>query len=129
MDFPTTINKIKELHQSFTEQGIVTKVFVEDVGYQKSLIQQLKSSGLDVSPITIHGDKKSRLTQTTSWIKIEKIFFCDFGSDILISQLIGFGIEKHDDVADAFSLLVLKIIDTETDTDASRFLKGIKDWK
>ncbi|MCX6782804.1 MAG: hypothetical protein NTZ20_02285 [Candidatus Levybacteria bacterium] len=31
----------------------------------------------------------------------------------LILQLTGFGVEKHDDLADAFSLLILKIIEND----------------
>ena len=33
------------------------------------------------------------------------------GCEELIEQLIGFGKEKHDDLADAFTILVLRIIE------------------
>jgi len=36
--------------------------------------------------------------------------FPEKGCEELIDQLIGFGKEKHDDLADAFAMLVIKII-------------------
>jgi hypothetical protein len=33
------------------------------------------------------------------------------GAEDLINQLVNFGIERHDDLADAFSLLVLKALE------------------
>lgn len=54
-------------------------------------------------------DKRERLNLTTHLIKSGKILFPKKGCEQLITQLIGFGYEKHDDLADAFAILILKI--------------------
>jgi phage terminase large subunit-like protein len=44
-------------------------------------------------------------------IKSGRILFPLSGAEELISQIIHFGIEKHDDLADAFSNMVLGVIE------------------
>lgn len=111
MDFPKTISVIKEKYQNLVDRGITTKVFVEEVGYQTSLTQQLKVEGINAVGVSIAGhDKRERLAQTTSWMQSGKILFPKKGCELLNNQLIYFGVEKHDDLADAFSQLVLEIM-------------------
>ena len=113
MDFPKTISAVKDKHQNLTDQGLVTKVFVEEVGYQGAITQQLLVEGIKATGITVSGqDKRARLAQTTGWIQSGKILFPKKGCEFLINQLIYFGVEKHDDLADAFSLLVLELMKT-----------------
>jgi phage terminase large subunit-like protein len=50
------------------------------------------------------------LALTTAAIKEGLIKFPKKGAEELIAQLIGFGVEKHDDLADAFSLAVNQFI-------------------
>lgn len=111
MDFPKTIEAVKKLHNSQREENLVTKILVEEVGYQSSLSQQLEKEGITVVGVKVAGqDKRARLSQTTSWIKNEKILFPKNGAEILINQLIGFGVERYDDLADAFSMLILELM-------------------
>lgn len=111
MDFPKTISAIKDKYQKLADQGLVTKVFVEEVGYQGAITQQLLVEGIKATGITVSGqDKRARLAQTTGWIQSGKILFPKKGCEFLINQLIYFGVEKHDDLADAFSLLVLELM-------------------
>jgi hypothetical protein len=64
--------------------------------------------------VLVHGqDKQARLTLITHLVQQGKVLFPRHGTEELISQLTGFGIEKHDDLADAFSLLLLKIMDND----------------
>lgn len=58
-------------------------------------------------------DKRSRLAMVTHLIKHGKIRFPKKGAEELLMQLTGFGIEKHDDLADAFSLLIIKILEDD----------------
>ena len=44
-------------------------------------------------------------------IKSGKVKFPRQGAEQLINQIVHFGVEKHDDLADAFSSLVLSIIE------------------
>ena len=107
MDFPSTVQRAKMLFQTLR-----TRLFIEDVGYQRSVVQQLRTEGVNAEEVPIHGqDKESRLRLTTSLIQSGRILFPRDACKELITQLLGFGTEKHDDLPDAFSILVLKAIE------------------
>jgi len=113
MDFPTTVDTAISLSKSLGG-GYFTQLFIEDVAYQGSLVQQLMREGIPAEGVTIGGqDKKARLTLITTFIKQGIIMFPKHGAEELIEQLTGFGIEKHDDLADALSLLILKIMEID----------------
>lgn len=81
-------------------------LFVESVAYQEALPQMLEVNGVEAEAIKPKGDKRTRLSLTSTSIKSGIIKFPRHGCEDLIQQLIGFGVEKHDDLADAFSLLI-----------------------
>lgn len=88
------------------------KVYIEDVGYQKALVQYFESQKYDVEGVpTGRNDKAARLRLTTPLLKDARVLFPEDGCEELIDQLLGFGKERHDDLADAFSILVLKIVE------------------
>jgi predicted phage terminase large subunit-like protein len=109
LTFPEQIRHVKTFVSSLKFNGS-PKIFVEKVGYQEALIQQLKSGGLWVEGITPHGDKHERIMMTSMAIQNGQILFPKKGCEELISQLIGFGSEKHDDLADAFSMVANQFI-------------------
>ncbi|MFZ2193551.1 MAG: phage terminase large subunit [Candidatus Moraniibacteriota bacterium] len=111
MDFPKTLEKIQELNYFLSGIGS-SKIYIEDVSYQRVVIQQLKTMGVFTEGSSPHGvDKRSRLASVSSLIFSGKILFPSQGAEDLIQQLIGFGKEKHDDLADAFSILALQIVE------------------
>lgn len=113
MDFPTTLARAKELSKSLGNDTY-TKLYIEEVGYQKALIDQLVAQNVPAEPFKTMGqDKRARLTLVTHLIQQGKVLFPRHGAEELIMQLTGFGIEKHDDLADAFSILLLKIIEED----------------
>lgn len=75
---------------------------VEDVAYQKAALQQLIERGCKVKGFTPKGDKTSRLKLISHYIQRGQIFFPDKGAEKLIQQLVNFGLERHDDLVDAF---------------------------
>lgn len=88
------------------------KVYIEDVGYQKALIQYFESQKYDVEGVPVgRSDKAARLRLTTPLLKDARVLFPEEGCEELIDQLTGFGKERHDDLADAFSMLVLKAVE------------------
>lgn len=92
-------------------QGEMTWILVEDVGYQQAVVQELIRAGYPAKAVKVHGsDKRSRLALTSHLVQNGTVLFPKKGAELLITQMIGFGAEKHDDLADAFSLLVNKII-------------------
>lgn len=109
LDFPQTIERVKSLSEVL---GRESKMFIEEVGYQKALIQQLASQKVNCEGVGVGGqDKRCRLTLVSHLVQQGVVLFPRHGAEELISQLIGFGVEKHDDLADAFSLLLHKILE------------------
>ncbi len=112
--FPETVEMCKTLNKSYEEKRGVPPTFViEDVAYQKALPQQLISEGIDNIETTRPGnqDKRTRLVLTANMIKTGIIKFPRIGCEELINQIVNFGVEKHDDLADAFSILVLSVVE------------------
>ena len=114
MTFPETVDTCKILDESYGEKGGHRPTFViEDVAYQKSLPQQLENEGLWDVRTTRPGnqDKRSRLVLTANLIRSGKVLFPREGAEQLIQQIVHFGVEKHDDLADAFANLVLSVVE------------------
>lgn len=112
LTFPQTIERIKRLKEMFTNDSKCVYTFIENVGYQEAVIQQLKRDGCSAEGVQLHGqDKRARITLTTHMIPNGKILFPEKGAEELIQQLVGFGVERHDDLADAYSILILKMIE------------------
>jgi phage terminase large subunit-like protein len=112
MSFPETIETCKILNETYDSD--YPTFIVEDVAYQKALPQQLRNEGMNNVETTRPGncDKRSRLLMTSHLVKTGKILFPKEGCEELISQIVNFGIEKHDDLADAFSNVILHIIES-----------------
>ncbi len=108
MTFPETVDTCKVLEKSYERDGLPPTFIIEDVAYQKALPQQLKSEGLWHVMTTRPGyqDKRSRLVLTANLIKSGQVLFPRKGAEQLIQQIVHFGVEKHDDLVDAFSNLV-----------------------
>lgn len=102
--FPQTIEYIKRLWGSL---GSTTNLFIEDFAYQSSVIQQLKEDGIYAKPTKIIGaDKRTRLNLISNMVRNGQVVFPQAGCEDLINQLLGFGVEKHDDLVDAFVYLI-----------------------
>lgn len=111
LSFLDTIKELKSLNDQFLFQfGRRSIIYVEKIGYQTALHQQLKNQGLFSDAVSIGNlDKRSRLIIASPYISSGKILFPRRGAEELINQIVNFGIEKHDDITDAFTLMILKI--------------------
>lgn len=78
---------------------------------QRSLVQSLQNECFPVEGILSVGDKRARLAVTTYLIQSGKILFPRKGAERIIEQITGFGREKHDDLCDAFTLLIRRIME------------------
>ena len=111
MGFPETVETAANVAKTYG-----SKLYIEEVGYQTAIIQHLTN----VRNVPAEGvkplgqDKRSRLALITHLIQQGKVLFPKKGAEGLILQLTGFGIEKHDDLADAFSLLLIKIMELDS---------------
>ncbi len=109
INFPTTKEMIEKLSNTVNPKH-KTVILVEQVGYQEALIQALKTEGYPVEGINPHGrDKRARLSVASSYVKNGNVFFPKNRSNELVDQLTNFGVEKNDDLADAFTMMVNEI--------------------
>ena len=110
ISFPDTVELAMQLSKALGDDTY-TKLFIEEVGYQQALVEHLAAKNIPAEGVKIAGqDKQARLTLITHLIQQGKVLFPRKGTGDLIMQLTGFGVEKHDDLADAFSFLLLKIM-------------------
>lgn len=127
LNFPQSLDEIQKLSVE-VGNGMLAMIYVEAVGIQASLAQMLVRKGCSAEEVKLSGgDKRTRLSLTTPFIKSGKILFSERGLEELINQLVGFGSERHDDLVDAFSLLIIKImqLDQEQSGTQTIYIGGI----
>ena len=110
MDFSETAETLAEYHRKQTSSYKHNKheVIVETVGYQAAMEQYLrKNAHMDIIGIKPHGSKRERLALITDLIKTWRIRFPKTEAWVmLVEQLVGFWKERHDDLVDAFTIMV-----------------------
>lgn len=90
--------------------GILTQFWVEDVAYQAMQIEAMGKAGLPVEGVKVSVDKRARLMTIASYVQNGTVLFAKQGCEDLILQLTGFGVEAHDDLSDAFIILIQKLM-------------------
>lgn len=122
MGFPQTVETAADIATT-----LQSKLYIEEVGYQTAIIEHLSNvMNIPAEGVKVAGqDKQSRLTLITHLIQQGKVLFPKHGAEDLIMQLTGFGIEKHDDLADAFSLLMLKIMEIDNAPQSGGMIIGM----
>lgn len=99
---------------SSIDKNTVTKIYVENVSAQATLVEMLQYTNIPAEGVGIGGkDKKTRLSAITPWIKNGQILFPITGAEELINQILYFGTERYDDTVDALTLAVNKLIKDE----------------
>jgi predicted phage terminase large subunit-like protein len=83
--------------------------FVEAVQYQMAAVEEMDRRGFAVTPMHPIKDKRARLRVAARYIKNGTVKFPRKGCEQLLSQLLGFGSEKHDDLVDALVWLILGV--------------------
>ena len=126
MPHPKTVETAKNLSDNLNIDS-KAKIIVEDVGYQKALVHDLERLNYPVEGMRVYGNKRDRLRSVSHLIHNGTILFPKQGVDLLINQIIGLGIEKHDDLADAFTLLINSIIEKSKESKHEFFIKPIYD--
>lgn len=110
LTFPQTIQQIEDLYCVNKKVHSYIDVLIEEVGYQKAVIDQLWDKDYRVEGVKVSSDKRSRLMTISSLIQNGKIVFPEHGCEELLRQLVNFGSERHDDLADAFTLVAHRAI-------------------
>ncbi len=81
--------------------------YVESAGYQLVALNDMERKGLAVQAMKPEGDKVARRKVAAKYIKSGLVRFPRQGCEDLISELINFGVEAHDDLNDACVYLIL----------------------
>lgn len=110
IDFPSALEKAKGLSSGLAHDGRKAQLYIEDNQYQKAFPQMMIKEGYPAEGIQSQGDKRSRLTMVNPTVKARQVFFPKTGAEQLVLQLIGFGIDRYDDLADAFAIVVGEIV-------------------
>lgn len=101
-----TVMQLKALMSSLKIYS-TPEFFVEQVGYQQAAIEEAQRNMIPVIPIRPGADKRSRLRSAAIFIQNGTVLFPKTGCEDLIAQLLGFGVEDHDDLVDALVYLIL----------------------
>jgi len=106
-----TLETIRQMYETYmVNKNYTPMFFVEDVGYQKSVIQELDRFRVPAEGISVFTDKRARLCSISHLIQTGTVVFPKHGCELLTNQLVHFGVEKHDDLVDAFTIALNKII-------------------
>lgn len=110
-----TIEEIKRMALNL-DSGIGTHIIIEDVGYQRSVAETLEEEGFyNTVRFEVRSmDKAARLQMTTHKLSNKQIHFPENTDNVLVNQLLRFGYEKHDDLADSFSMIAIKAFEIGT---------------
>jgi len=107
LGFEQTIRKAVDINDVMPHGN---KFYPEKVGYQESAHEIMRKNGLIVVPMPAVSDKRSRITAACFYVKSGRVLFPKTGAENVIDNLVCFGIEEHDDLADAFAYLVLGMV-------------------
>lgn len=108
LNFKETIEAAKGLAKHLDSNPLF---FVEKVAYQQAAIEELEREHLAVVPVKPGTDKRARLRTVARYIQDGTVVFPKRGAEDLIDQLVGFGVEAHDDLVDAFVYAVTGLIE------------------
>lgn len=107
LSFHETIEQMKSTSLAMQSRYAAPLFLIEDVAYQKAAIQEALRHGIPAEAIKVGTDKRARLRAAATFVQNGTVLFPRKGAEDLIAQLTGFGVEDHDDLADAFVHLVL----------------------
>jgi predicted phage terminase large subunit-like protein len=86
-------------------QEYLPRALIEQVAYQTAALEQLKNRNIEAVGVKIHGDKRARLQLASPLFELGMVYFPKTRAIApIIQQIVGFGVEKHDDLADAVSM-------------------------
>lgn len=115
LNFPDSINLIKNLAVNNKLKKQRLRICVENVAFQKSIVQQLEKDNFKAHAVSVNGmNKRERLASVSMLFSQAKIFFPNKGAEQLIQQLLYLGVEKHDDLCDAMTLGLNYILSQDT---------------
>jgi phage terminase large subunit-like protein len=107
---PNPTNKRMGFHDMRHSTKMSSEWFVEDTQYQHAAIEEMERRAFSVQGMRPIKDKRARLRVAARYIKNGTVKFPRKGAEQLITQLVGLGIEKHDDLCEACVWLILGLV-------------------
>ncbi len=125
-----TLDRITVMYQNLAQGSKQTPmVLVEQVQYQAAVTEQLRDRDLKAKGIRVHTDKRARLQLASALFQMGKVYFPkDRNIAPVVQQLVGFGVEKYDDLADAISM-GLNYIQTNVRWEISFAIGNVRDGR
>lgn len=105
--FHETISALKSQNEFISQRYGYPLVFIEDVAYQRAAIEEAQRQGIPARGVKVTTDKRARLRAAATFIQTGQVRFPREGAGDLITEMLGFGIESHDDVVDAAVHLIM----------------------
>lgn len=115
LDFGNAIKAMLDMHEhvktTYKVSDSQIKILIEQGGQQKAFYDSLKEScpfpPKYIEQVSTKGvDKRSRTAAACSYMQSKRVFLPEKGLEELTMQLLHFGSEKHDDLADSFAMMV-----------------------
>ncbi len=108
----TSIEKVVSVSKVLSLDGKRPKIFIEELGAQKIYVDQWKEKGCLAEGISLRGmSKQQRMAIAAQYLQKGVVHFPERGAELLKKQILGLGLERHDDLADAFTTLVLGVME------------------
>ncbi len=111
---PETLEQIQNLYGSLKKSFKWVNILIESVGTQGMAAQILTDQNYPAEEVRVVTDKRTRLMIISHLIQNGRILFPRHGSEDLIQQIVGLGVERFDDLADALTIIGGKLIDAGT---------------
>jgi len=109
LDFPSVMNKIITIYHYWHGKGYSVNLWVESNGFQKGMAQFLNDRGVQAIQVNHSGDKRIRIASAGPAIQRGMVLFPEGHEKEMVNQLIGYGRERYDDLADAVSMLIEQV--------------------
>ena len=103
MTFSDTMGALDTVRKS---NVMSSEFFVEAVAHQQAVIEEVERRAFSEQAMHPIKDKRARLHVAARYIEMGVVKFPRHGCEELITQLLGFGVERHDDAVDALIYLI-----------------------
>jgi len=111
------IAKAKSISYALNNNETHARVYVEDVNFQGIFTELLRQRGVPAKPFPVKGqNKEDRLNAVSAWIQLGMVIFPEKGCEELIEQVLGLGKERHDDLVDAMTMLIIQMFNDSKNT-------------
>lgn len=112
VNFNDTLTKLNDVYQSISKkyEGVPIVIGWEDVGYQRAGQQEAQRRySLPIKLVRRTKDKRARLQTIEPQLSTGQMKFREDGDEDAVLQIIGFGVETHDDLMDAYEIAISQL--------------------